>query len=99
LLVAWAVGAWAWQSAGEPLGWLARVAGTLYAVALPIAFFFAVSSTGKDHFGTDSLNELAGNSLYEFARALRSNELDFMRLYATLPEREAFELVRETRFL
>ncbi len=84
----------AWGPLAQPLGWRGRIAGVLFAVALPVALFYSVSSTGKNRFASDALNELAGNGLYEFAAAARNNEMDFMRLYAALPDREAFASVR-----
>lgn len=84
-----------WVSTALPLGWIGRLGGILLAVALPVILFYGVSSTDKNRFSTDPLNELAGNGLYEFASAARNNEMDYMRLYASLPDKEAFSLVRE----
>lgn len=84
-----------WTSAAHPVSWAGRLAGILLAVALPVALFYGVSSAAKNRFSNDALNELAGNGLYEFAAAARNNEMDYMRLYAALPDREAFALVRE----
>ena len=84
-----------WASSALPLGWLDRLTGILLAIALPVALFYAVSSTDKNRFSTDPLNELAGNGLYEFASAARNNEMDYMRLYASLPDKEAFSVVHE----
>lgn len=85
----------AWNATALPLGWAGRLAGVLLAVALPVALFYAVSSTGKNRFSNDSLNELAGNGLYEFAAAARNNEMDYLRLYASLSDDEAFAIVRQ----
>ena len=85
----------AWNSTALPLGWAGRLAGMLLAIALPVALFYAVSSTSKNRFANDSLNELAGNGLYEFAAAARNNEMDYLRLYASLPDSEAFAIVRD----
>ncbi len=84
-----------WVSTALPLGWIERLSGILLAIALPVILFYGVSSTDKNRFSTDPLNELAGNGLYEFASAARNNEMDYMRLYASLPDKEAFSLVRE----
>ena len=84
-----------WASTALPLGWIGRLGGILLVVVLPVALFYGVSSTDKNRFSTDPLNELAGNGLYEFASAARNNEMDYMRLYASLPDKEAFSLVRE----
>jgi phosphoglycerol transferase MdoB-like AlkP superfamily enzyme len=84
-----------WKTAALPLNWGERLAGVVFALALPVALFYSVSSTDKNRFSSDGLNELAGNGFYEFAAAARNNEMDFMRLYAALPDHEAFRLVRE----
>ena len=83
-----------WRASSEPLTWRARLGGIAFALLLPVLLFKAVSSTDKNHLSTDALNELAGNGWYEFAAAARNNEMDFLRLYATLPEAEALALVR-----
>lgn len=95
LLASWPVTRSAWKSSASPLNSLERSAGVAFALALPVALFYGVSSTDKNRFSSDGLNELAGNGFYEFAAAARNNEMDFMRLYASLPDSEAFSLVRE----
>jgi phosphoglycerol transferase MdoB-like AlkP superfamily enzyme len=95
LLAAWPLIRSAWKTAALPLNWGERLAGVVFALALPTALFYSVSSTDKNRFSSDGLNELAGNGFYEFAAAARNNEMDFMRLYAALPDREAFALVRD----
>lgn len=84
-----------WAASALPLGWSGRLAGIALAVALPVALFYAVSSSSKNRFSNDSLNELAGNGLYEFASAARNNEMDYLRLYASLPDSEAFAVMRQ----
>ena len=98
-LVAWPLLRRSWSGLAQPLGWPARLAAVALAIALPVAIFNAVSSTDKNRFASDALNELAGNGIYEFAAAARNNELDFMRLYASLPDREALALVRDRQSL
>jgi phosphoglycerol transferase MdoB-like AlkP superfamily enzyme len=97
--VSWPLIRRCWTSSALPLGWTGRLAGLLLAVALPVTLFYAVSSTTKNRFSSDPLNELAGNGLYEFAAAARNNEMDYMRLYASLPDKEAFSLVRDKQSL
>lgn len=95
LLASWPLARSAWKTSASPLNWPERLAGIVFALALPAALFYGVSSTDKNRFSSDALNELAGNGFYEFAAAARNNEMDFMRLYASLPDHEAFALVRE----
>jgi phosphoglycerol transferase MdoB-like AlkP superfamily enzyme len=40
-------------------------------------------------------NELAGNGIYEFGNAFWNNELDYFRFYRTMPDKEAFSLLRK----
>ncbi len=40
-------------------------------------------------------NELAGNGIYQFGNAFWHNELDFYKFYKTLPDSEAFSIVRQ----
>jgi phosphoglycerol transferase MdoB-like AlkP superfamily enzyme len=40
-------------------------------------------------------SELAGNGPYDFVQAFKKNELDFFTYYQTLPEKEAFQIVRK----
>lgn len=95
LALAWPLSRIVWDALAQPLGWRSRLAGSLVALLLPVALFYSISSTDKNRFSSDALNELAGNGFYEFAAAARNNEMDFMRLYASLPDKEAFALVRE----
>ena len=83
-----------WQASGAPLGWRAALAvllvhGLLFAGALRF-----VDSDQKNFSAQDSANELAGHGLFEFFAALRRNELNFERYYATLPLDEALGTVR-----
>lgn len=94
VLSSWPLTRSVWKTSALPLNGFERLAGVVFAIALPVALFYGVSSTDKNRFSSDGLNELAGNGLYEFAAAARNNEMDFLRLYASLPDREAFSLVR-----
>jgi phosphoglycerol transferase MdoB-like AlkP superfamily enzyme len=62
---------------------------------IPVAGCFFL--TGKWHrfSNNEYANELAGNGLFEFAAAFRNNELDYYKFYTTLPDREAFTLLRQ----
>lgn len=99
LALSWPLIRRSWASSALPISWSGRLAGIFLALVLPVALFSTVSSTGKNHFSSDALNELAGNGLYEFAAAARNNEMDYLRLYASLPEAEALSLVREKQSL
>jgi phosphoglycerol transferase MdoB-like AlkP superfamily enzyme len=83
---------WAWAAA--PSGWRFGIGAAAAQFALLTAFGLFVHSDLKNRSSADAANELAGNGLYEFFAALRSNELSFERYYATLPIAEALATVR-----
>jgi phosphoglycerol transferase MdoB-like AlkP superfamily enzyme len=99
LALSWPLTKRSWSGLAKALSWKQRLVGILTAVLLPFILFHAFSSTGKNRFSTDTLNELAGNGFYEFASAAHNNALDYVRLYASLPEDEAYALVREKQSL
>lgn len=99
LAISWPLIRRSWTSSALPISWSGRLAGIILALVLPVALFNVISSTDKNRFASDALNELAGNGLYEFAAAARNNEMDYLRLYASLPEEEAFSLVRAKQSL
>lgn len=84
-----------WRHGAAPLGWQGRMLALIVSIGLPIVVFYTVSADNKQIFARDDLNELAGNGLYEFAAAARNNEMDYLRLYARIADREAFALVRQ----
>jgi phosphoglycerol transferase MdoB-like AlkP superfamily enzyme len=83
-----------WKSVAAPLSW--RAAGAMVAVwALACAGTLRwVDSDTKNFSPHDAANDLAGNGLYEFFAANYRNELSYERHYATIPQKEALELVR-----
>jgi phosphoglycerol transferase MdoB-like AlkP superfamily enzyme len=85
-------------------GWLPRADGsrlrarslvTAAWLVLTIAFTAFVDSDDKNRSSNAYVNELAGDGIYEFFSAYRNNELDYERLYKTLPDATAFAKVRE----
>lgn len=92
LVISWPLIRRSWTSSALPISWSGRLAGIILALVLPVALFNVISSTDKNRFASDALNELAGNGLYEFAAAARNNEMDYLRLYASLPERRRSHL-------
>ena len=83
---------WRWTAA--PLGWRYSLGTAAAQAALVAVLALSVTSGLKNRSVQDSANELAGNGVYEFFSALRSNELSYERYYATLPIAEALALVR-----
>jgi phosphoglycerol transferase MdoB-like AlkP superfamily enzyme len=74
-----------WQRGKVVLLWLVL---TVISVA-------AVNGGMKDRTGNNYVNELAGNGIYQFFNAFRSSHLDYAKFYRTLPEDQAFQLVRD----
>jgi phosphoglycerol transferase MdoB-like AlkP superfamily enzyme len=71
-------------------------------IIIVISFFAAgvlgllTVKQGLRHFSRDEYaNSLAGNGIYEFAVAYQQNELNFTKYYATIPNEEAFNIVRK----
>ncbi len=64
-------------------------------LVLTVLSVFAVNGSVKDQMANAYVNELAGNGIYQFFAAFRSNHLDYARFYKSLPDEQAFKLVRE----
>ncbi|PZR26099.1 MAG: sulfatase [Citrobacter freundii] len=81
-------------NAAERLSFIKRV--LLTAGMIVTTFLLArVTPPEWQYFsGNNYENELAGNGLYDFVQAFKKNELDFYQYYKTLPDSEAFQLVR-----
>jgi phosphoglycerol transferase MdoB-like AlkP superfamily enzyme len=67
------------------LGWL----------VVTVISVLAVNSEMKNRTRNVYVNSLAGNGMYEFFAAFRNAKLDFHRFYRTLPDDQAFALMRQ----
>ncbi len=85
----WAAGI----GAGGPLR--QRLAATSLILMLPFASFFVVGDAPREALSSASARELAGDGYYEFARAFRANDLDFLSFYRTIPDADAKREMRE----
>jgi phosphoglycerol transferase MdoB-like AlkP superfamily enzyme len=56
---------------------------------------FTISSGMKDRRQNTYVNSLAGNGIYEFFAAFRNASLDVHRFYRTLPDEQAYAIVRK----
>ena len=56
---------------------------------------FMVNENWRKFSKNEYANELAGNGVYQFGNAFWHNELDFYKFYKTLPDSEAFYIVRQ----
>ncbi|NML19770.1 sulfatase-like hydrolase/transferase [Pseudoflavitalea sp. G-6-1-2] len=81
------------NSAHMPIGKRTIVAVCL--LALPAITTLALDNRLKRFSSNAYANELAGNGIFEFAAAFRNNELDFYRYYKTMPDAEAFKVMRQ----
>jgi len=68
------------------LGWL----------ALTVLSGFAVNADMKDRFQNPYINALSGNGIYQFFAAFRANRLDYPDFYRTLPQDEAYAVLRRS---
>ena len=79
-----------WAAATAAGGsWGQRLRTSAAILLLPVLSFFVIDDTPRDLLHSTPARELAENGYYEFARALRSNDIDFQQFYATLPQADA----------
>ncbi len=77
------------RAALEPAPGLWRRSGhaALYvAVAVAVAVTAGVNTGWKERLGQPQLVQVAGNGVWEFFHAVRYNQIDYQRFYATLPQ-------------
>lgn len=61
---------------------------------ITIALYFAVPEKWHHFSKNEYANELAANGIYQFAVAFKNNDLDFYKFYKTIPNEEAFKIIR-----
>lgn len=76
--------------------WRRSVQAGLY-VAVAAAVTAAVSTGWKDRLGQPQLVQVAGNGVWEFFHAVRYNQIDYQRFYATLPQAQV-DAILQRRF-
>ena len=62
---------------------------------LPLVSYLFVNNHLRKFSSNEYVNELAGNGLFEFGTAYWNNELDYFKFYQTLPDAEAFGILRK----
>jgi hypothetical protein len=74
-----------------------KMRGAMVAAALllPAASWQLAELEQMEGSGNAYADELAGNGLFCFAAAMHRNELDYQRWYATLPQEEADDVLRD----
>jgi phosphoglycerol transferase MdoB-like AlkP superfamily enzyme len=71
---------------------------TLVAVGwllVTVATAFTLSASTKDVTGNSYVDSLAGNGIYQFFAAYRNEDLNFHQFYKTLPDAEAYAIMRK----
>lgn len=82
-----------WFAVSAP--WSATRKPILVWLAIPLIFNFTLSNDRVPEFGNSYNQELARNGLYAFFAAFRHNSLDYEKFYPTIPENEAFALIKK----
>jgi len=77
-----------------PMSGRRRLAYVAAAIVLPVAAMTVASVDQMGTIGNAYADELAGNGLFTFAAAMRRNELDYDRFYATIAQDEADAVLR-----
>ena len=84
-------------AAREAPGFGRRSVLALAYVGGAVAVTAGVSTGWKDSLGQPQLVQVAGNGVWEFFHALRYNQIDYQRFYATLPQAKV-EAILHKRF-
>jgi phosphoglycerol transferase MdoB-like AlkP superfamily enzyme len=66
----------------------------LILLLIPFVCYYTVTSKWRKFSSNEYANELAGNGMFEFGVAFWNNELDFFKFYKTIPDKEAFSILR-----
>jgi phosphoglycerol transferase MdoB-like AlkP superfamily enzyme len=74
---------------------LSRTVIAIILLALTALNYFFVKEEWRNFSKNEYANELAGNGIFQFGNAFWHNELDFFKFYKTLPEKEAFTIVKQ----
>ena len=64
--------------------WRGRLVGSICLLVLAPLSCLIVGDAPRNWLSTNTAQELAGNGGYEFCRAFRANELDYLKFYATI---------------
>jgi phosphoglycerol transferase MdoB-like AlkP superfamily enzyme len=83
------------RSVYAPSSFLSRTIVALVLFAICALNYLGVKEEWRNFSKNEYANELAGNGVFQFANAFWHNELDFFKFYKTLPDQEAFSIVRE----
>ena len=82
------------KSVYAPSTFLSRSWIALVLLSFTVLNHFFVKADWRKFSNNEYVNELAGNGIFQFGNAFLNNELDFFKFYKTLPDKEAFAIVR-----
>ncbi|MEQ1553717.1 MAG: sulfatase-like hydrolase/transferase [Ferruginibacter sp.] len=82
-----------WALSCENVKWRSLKAFMLLCVATIL--YFVVQEKWHRFSKNQYTNELAANGIYQFGVAFKNNDLDFFSFYKTLPDYEAFKIVKQ----
>ena len=83
------------KSVYAPSTFLSRTVISAILLAITALNYFGVKEEWRNFSKNEYANELAGNGIFQFGNAFWHNELDFFKFYKTLPDEEAFNIVRK----
>jgi hypothetical protein len=74
---------------------LSRTIVAIILLTITLVNYLGVKEEWRNFSKNEYANELAGNGVFQFANAFWHNELDFFKFYTTLPDKDAFTIVRQ----
>lgn len=83
------------KSVSTPMRFIKRAIIAFLLLLVPFLTVLLVKPEWKNFSKNNYANELAGNGMYEFAIAFQNNQLDFYKYYKTIPDKKAFEIIRD----
>ena len=83
------------RSVYTPASFLSRTIIAVVLISITALNYFGIQEEWRNFSKNEYANELAGNGVFQFGNAFWHNELDFFKFYKTLPQQEAFSIVRQ----
>ena len=78
-----------------PMPFVMRTIISLVLIFVAVLTFFGVNEKWRNFSANEYANQLAGNGIFQFGNAYWQNNLDFFKFYKTLPDQEAFTILRQ----
>ncbi|GEO08971.1 sulfatase [Segetibacter aerophilus] len=83
------------KSVYAPSTFFSRTVIAVVLILITLLNYVGVKEEWRNFSKNEYANELAGNGIFQFGNAFWHNELDFFKFYKTLPDEEAFKIVRQ----